>query len=176
MKHFFQSKTFQKHMASLFPLDLFYFVFGFTGRATLLRIPRLLRAYHFEDLFERLDNAFKFPMTIRLTRTINIMLFLIHLTSCAYFTFSDYKVSISNNTYLKYVYIIKNHVVLVQWSKWLGSHVYIIYRVLVQVLLSMMVKVMLMLLVFMLDLKQLWVLEKILNLAKMIQELWSLWV
>ena len=100
MKHFFQSKTFQKHMASLFPLDLFYFVFGFTGRATLLRIPRLLRAYHFEDLFERLDNAFKFPMTIRLTRTINIMLFLIHLTSCAYFTFSDYKVSISNNTYL----------------------------------------------------------------------------
>ena len=80
MKHFFQSKTFQKHMASLFPLDLFYFVFGFTGRATLLRIPRLLRAYHFEDLFERLDNAFKFPMTIRLTRTINIMLFLIHLT------------------------------------------------------------------------------------------------
>ena len=97
MKHFFRTKTFQKHMASLFPLDLFYFVFGFTGRATLLRIPRLLRAYHFEDLFERLDNAFKFPMLIRLTRTINIMLFLIHLTSCAYFTFSDYKVIFKKN-------------------------------------------------------------------------------
>ena len=143
MKHFFQSKTFQKHMASLFPLDLFYFVFGFTGRATLLRIPRLLRAYHFEDLFERLDNAFKFPMTIRLTRTINIMLFLIHLTSCAYFTFSDYKVSISNNTY---------EIMLFSYNIY---YVYIIYRVLVQVLLSMMVKVMLMLLVFMLDSKQL---------------------
>ena len=94
IKNFIKSKTFRLHMASLFPLDLFYLASGFVGRASLLRIPRLIRSYHFEDLFERLDNALPYPMTIRLTRTINIMLYLIHLTSCAYYTYSDLVVSI----------------------------------------------------------------------------------
>ena len=51
----------------------------------------MLRYYHFEDLFERLDSNLPYPMTIRLSRTVNIMLYLIHLSGCAYYTFSDYK-------------------------------------------------------------------------------------
>ena len=65
---------------------------GYTGRASLFRLPRLLRNYHFEDLFDRLDSQLPYPMTIRLTRTVNVMLYLIHLTSCAYYAFSDAKV------------------------------------------------------------------------------------
>ena len=46
------------------------------------------------DLFERLDSALPYPMTVRLSRTVNIMLYLIHLTGCSYYAFSDYNVGI----------------------------------------------------------------------------------
>ena len=93
MRNYVKNGTFKRDLASLFPSDLLYFVTGFQGKATLLRIPRLLRLYHFEDLFERLDSALPYPMVIRLTRTVNIMLYLIHITGCAYYAFSDYRVS-----------------------------------------------------------------------------------
>ena len=44
IRNFIRGKgTFKVDLVSLLPLDLFYFVTGFTGRASLLRLPRLLR-------------------------------------------------------------------------------------------------------------------------------------
>lgn len=91
-KNYVKNGSFKRDLLSLLPLDVFYWASGFTGRATLLRLPRMLRSYHFEDLFERLDSALPYPMLIRLTRTVNIMLYLIHLAGCAYYAFSDYQV------------------------------------------------------------------------------------
>ena len=54
-------------------------------------MPRLLRFYHFEDLFERLDSNLPYPTTIRILHTVKIMIYLIHLSACAFYTFSDYK-------------------------------------------------------------------------------------
>ena len=51
----------------------------------------MLRFYHFEDLFERLDSNLPYPTTIRILHTVKIMIYLIHLSACAFYTFSDYK-------------------------------------------------------------------------------------
>jgi hypothetical protein len=90
--NFVKNGTFKKDILSLFPLDLFYLVTGFTGRATLLRLPRLLRYYHFMDLFDRLDAALPYPMLVRLSRTINVMLYLVHMAGCTFYAFSDIQV------------------------------------------------------------------------------------
>ena len=39
--------------------------------------------------FDRLDAALPYPVVIRLVRTINTMLFLIHIFTCLYFLYSD---------------------------------------------------------------------------------------
>ena len=51
----------------------------------------MLRQYNFAQLFDRLDSSTSYPMFIRLIRTINIMLYLIHINACAYYTFSDFE-------------------------------------------------------------------------------------
>ena len=53
------------------------------------RLPRLLRFYHMNIFFDRLDAALPYPVVIRLVRTINTMLFLIHIFTCLYFLYSD---------------------------------------------------------------------------------------
>jgi hypothetical protein len=37
----------------------------FSGRWTLLRLPRLLRAHNFETFFDRLDTFLPFPAFVR---------------------------------------------------------------------------------------------------------------
>eukprot|EP00093_Oithona_nana_P009758 09758.XXX_496765_495461_1 [CDS] Oithona nana genome sequencing. len=91
IKNYVANGTFKVDLASLFPLELLYLVTGINGKATLLRMPRLLRFYHFEDLFERLDSNLPYPTTIRILHTVKIMIYLIHLSACAFYTFSDYK-------------------------------------------------------------------------------------
>ena len=39
--------------------------------------------------FDRLDASLPYPVIIRLVRTINTMLFLIHIFTCLYFLYSD---------------------------------------------------------------------------------------
>ena len=39
--------------------------------------------------FDRVDASLPYPVTIRLVRTINTMLFLIHIFTCLYFLYSD---------------------------------------------------------------------------------------
>ena len=77
--------------ASLLPTDLFYFVLSFSGRSALLRLPRLLRARNFGVFFDRLDSILPYPVLVRLSRTVNIMLYLIHLNACLFYLFSDFE-------------------------------------------------------------------------------------
>lgn len=86
-----RTKIFLFDVASLAPLDFGYFIFGFHGRATILRLPRVLRGHYFNCLFERLDSSASYPMLVRLSKTVNIMLFLIHVNACAYYAYSDFE-------------------------------------------------------------------------------------
>ena len=54
----------------------------------LFRLPRLLRYYNLGIFFDRLDQNLPFPLLIRLTRTINTMVYLVHIAGCAYYGFS----------------------------------------------------------------------------------------
>ena len=57
----------------------------------LFRLPRLLRYYNLPQFFDRLDQNLPFPMMIRLSRTINTMVYLVHLAGCAYYGFSKWE-------------------------------------------------------------------------------------
>ena len=54
----------------------------------LFRLPRLLRYYNLPSFFDRLDQNLPFPMLIRLSRTVNTMVYLVHLAGCSYYGFS----------------------------------------------------------------------------------------
>ncbi|XP_040564387.1 cyclic nucleotide-gated channel beta-1-like [Lepeophtheirus salmonis] len=97
--NYLKSIFFRYDLVSLIPLDLLYFWTGFSGRFTLLRFPRLLRYRYFSLFFQRLDTSTSFPLIARLTRTINIMLFLIHVNTCAYYLYSDAK-GIGSNSFV----------------------------------------------------------------------------
>ena len=51
---------------------------------------RLARYYNFDVFFSKLDSFLPYPVFVRLTRTVSIMMYLIHLNACAYYAFSDY--------------------------------------------------------------------------------------
>ena len=91
LKNFITSSDFLTDALSLLPLDLGYLLFGLSGRATLLRFPRLFRARYFGLFFDRLDAALPYPVFVRLSRTVNVMLYMIHITACAFYAFSDFE-------------------------------------------------------------------------------------
>ena len=68
LENYVRNGTFKQDLLSLLPLDLLYLLTGFTGPATILRAPRLLRYYHFELFFDRLDATLPYPVFIRYTR------------------------------------------------------------------------------------------------------------
>ena len=93
LTNFIKQGTFKHDAFSLLPLDyIYYFAFGteYYGWIALLRLPKLARYHNISLFFDRLDSSLPFPLTIRLTRTVNIMMYLIHLAACAYFSFSDW--------------------------------------------------------------------------------------
>ena len=57
----------------------------------LFRLPRLLRFYNLAIFFDRLDQNLPFPLLIRLTRTVNTMVYLVHIAGCAYYGFSKFE-------------------------------------------------------------------------------------
>ena len=58
---------------------------------SLFRLPRLLRFYNLAIFFDRLDQNLPFPLLIRLTRTVNTMVYLVHIAGCAYYGFSKFE-------------------------------------------------------------------------------------
>ena len=61
---------------------------SFLAYMSLFRLPRLARYYNLGIFFDRLDQNLPFPLFIRLTRTVNTMVYLVHLAGCAYYGFS----------------------------------------------------------------------------------------
>ncbi|KAG4065261.1 hypothetical protein HA402_012703 [Bradysia odoriphaga] len=74
---------------SLVPLDLLYMKLG-TG-AVYLRSPRLLKIQSFWEFFKLLDRSIPSPHMVRVAKTLTYMLYMIHLTACTYFAYSDYQ-------------------------------------------------------------------------------------
>ncbi len=65
IRNFIRAGTFKRDALSLVPLDLFYIITGFRGRAAVLRFPRLLRGYNFGIFFDRLDAFLPYPVFVR---------------------------------------------------------------------------------------------------------------
>ncbi|GAB0095457.1 cyclic nucleotide-gated cation channel beta-3 [Sergentomyia squamirostris] len=78
---------FKMDMLSLLPLDVLYLIFG--TKAVILRIPRLLKIQSFWEFFKLLDRVLSSPHIVRVAKTLTYMLFMIHLTACAYYAYSD---------------------------------------------------------------------------------------
>ena len=69
----------------------------------LFRLPRLLRFYNLAIFFDRLDQNLPFPLLIRLTRTVNTMVYLVHIAGCAYYGFSKFEgIGSTSKNYMLY--------------------------------------------------------------------------
>ncbi|CAH1780519.1 unnamed protein product [Owenia fusiformis] len=91
-KHYIKKKDFKLDVASLLPLDFFYFLTGLSnGRATLLRLPRMLKLKSFWEFYERIDQSAKSVHLIRIAKTLTYMIYLIHVETCGYYAVSEYE-------------------------------------------------------------------------------------
>ncbi len=70
-------------------LELLYFWLG--PRFTIVRIPRVLKFAAYYEFMYRLDAAASKPFILRIFKTVNTMLYLIHLNACAYYAISHYQ-------------------------------------------------------------------------------------
>ncbi|XP_055692512.1 cyclic nucleotide-gated cation channel beta-3 [Lutzomyia longipalpis] len=85
-QNYVRKLQFKMDMLSLLPLDILYLIFG--TKAVLLRIPRLLKIQSFWEFFKLLDRVLSSPHVVRVAKTLTYMLFMIHLTACAYYAYS----------------------------------------------------------------------------------------
>uniref|UniRef100_A0A3B3ILT2 Cyclic nucleotide gated channel subunit beta 1b n=1 Tax=Oryzias latipes TaxID=8090 RepID=A0A3B3ILT2_ORYLA len=76
-----KSYCFQFDIASLVPLEFFYFK---TGINPLLRLPRLLKIYSFLEFNERLEAILTKAYIYRVIRTTTYLLYCLHFNACLY--------------------------------------------------------------------------------------------
>ena len=90
--HYVRRKRFISDVLSLLPLDLLYFTYGVDRPLLrLLRLNRLFKVPTFWEFFSRVDAITKFPYFIRIIHTLLYKMYLIHLSSCAYYLMSWYE-------------------------------------------------------------------------------------
>ncbi|XP_019743872.1 cyclic nucleotide-gated cation channel beta-1-like [Hippocampus comes] len=87
-KNYMKTKRFKFDVASLVPLELFYFK---TGINPLLRLPRLLKINSFFEFNERLEAILTKAYVYRLIRTTTYLLYCLHCNACLYYWGSAYK-------------------------------------------------------------------------------------
>merc|ERR1719192_2328958 len=87
-KNYVKDGDFKVDLLSVIPFDIFYIFTGVNGTATLLRANRAARFYTFNRSFDRIDANSRYPTIVRLVKTFNIMIWLIHVNACAYYAFS----------------------------------------------------------------------------------------
>ncbi|XP_029697131.1 cyclic nucleotide-gated cation channel beta-1-like isoform X2 [Takifugu rubripes] len=81
-KNYMQTKRFKFDVASLVPLELFYFK---TGINPLLRLPRLLKINSFFEFNERLEAILTKAYIYRVIRTTTYLLYCLHCNACLYY-------------------------------------------------------------------------------------------
>ena len=98
IRHYVRDGHFRYDIVSLLPTDILYMWFG--SDFVILRIPRLLKAYAYWEFIGRLDSMLAKPYFLRIFKTVNYMLYLIHLNACAYYLFSDWGPGIGSNSFV----------------------------------------------------------------------------
>nr|XP_057944118.1 cyclic nucleotide-gated cation channel beta-1-like isoform X2 [Doryrhamphus excisus] len=86
-KNYMKTKRFKFDVASLVPLELFYFK---TGINPLLRLPRLLKINSFFEFNERLEAILTKAYVYRVIRTTTYLLYCLHCNACLYYWGSAY--------------------------------------------------------------------------------------
>nr|XP_061826224.1 cyclic nucleotide-gated cation channel beta-1-like [Nerophis lumbriciformis] len=86
-KNYMKTKRFKFDVASLAPLELFYFK---TGINPLLRLPRLLKINSFFEFNERLEAILTKAYVYRVIRTTTYLLYCLHCNACLYYWGSAY--------------------------------------------------------------------------------------
>ncbi|XP_056272938.1 cyclic nucleotide-gated cation channel beta-1-like isoform X2 [Pseudoliparis swirei] len=81
-KNYMTTKRFKLDVASLVPLELFYFK---TGINPLLRLPRLLKINSFFEFNERLEAILTKAYIYRVIRTTTYLLYCLHCNACLYY-------------------------------------------------------------------------------------------
>ncbi|XP_035859143.1 cyclic nucleotide-gated cation channel beta-1-like isoform X2 [Sander lucioperca] len=85
-KNYMKTKRFKFDVASIVPLELFYFK---TGINPLLRLPRLLKINSFFEFNERLEAILTKAYVYRVIRTTTYLLYCLHCNACLYYWGSD---------------------------------------------------------------------------------------
>nr|XP_061812932.1 cyclic nucleotide-gated cation channel beta-3-like [Nerophis lumbriciformis] len=86
--NYMKTNRFKFDVASLVPLELFYFK---TGINPLLRLPRLLKINSFFEFNERLEAILTKAYVYRVIRTTTYLLYCLHCNACLYYWGSAYK-------------------------------------------------------------------------------------
>ncbi|XP_005734785.1 cyclic nucleotide-gated cation channel beta-1 isoform X3 [Pundamilia nyererei] len=86
-KNYMKTKRFKFDVASLVPLELFYFK---TGINPLLRLPRLLKIKSFFEFNDRLEAILTKAYIYRVIRTTTYLLYCLHFNACLYYWISDF--------------------------------------------------------------------------------------
>ncbi|XP_041652213.1 cyclic nucleotide-gated cation channel beta-1-like [Cheilinus undulatus] len=81
-KNYMKTKRFKFDVASLVPLEIFYFK---TGVNPLLRLPRLLKINSFFEFNERLEAILTKAYIYRVIRTTTYLLYCLHCNACLYY-------------------------------------------------------------------------------------------
>ncbi|XP_037933875.1 cyclic nucleotide-gated channel rod photoreceptor subunit alpha [Teleopsis dalmanni] len=88
-KNYMRKLQFKLDLLAMLPLELLYFVLD--TKAVYLRFPRFFKIQSFWEVFKLLDRVISSPHIVRVGKTLTYMLYMIHLTACAYYAYSDYQ-------------------------------------------------------------------------------------
>ncbi|XP_055365814.1 cyclic nucleotide-gated cation channel beta-1-like [Betta splendens] len=81
-KNYIKTSRFKFDVASLVPLELFYFI---TGINPMLRLPRLLKINSFFEFNERLEAILAKAYIYRVIRTTTYLLYCLHCNACLFY-------------------------------------------------------------------------------------------
>ncbi|KAJ3596482.1 hypothetical protein NHX12_002889 [Muraenolepis orangiensis] len=87
-KNYMKKTRFKLDVASLVPLELFYFL---TGINPLLRLPRLLKYNSFFEFNDRLEAILTKAYVYRVIRTTTYLLYCLHCNACLFYWGSAYE-------------------------------------------------------------------------------------
>ncbi|XP_077476225.1 cyclic nucleotide-gated channel beta-3-like [Stigmatopora argus] len=87
-ENYMSTERFKMDVASLFPLEIFYY---WTGVNSLLRFPRLLKYHVFFEFNDRMEAVMKKAYIYRVIRTSTYLLYSLHINACLFYWGSDYQ-------------------------------------------------------------------------------------